>query len=492
MFLILFALTLTLIAYLSGLHGVFTYDDYQQILLRDKLHNIFEIRDVVFCGLRQNRLWQNLSIALNWTITPNSTVSFKTFGLLLHLLNSSLLFLWLRRFLGTKPLVATLTTAIFLVHPLQTQSVTYAMGVISLFQGFFYLLSLHWYSRYRTSRMTGLSLILVLSLFAKETCVLIPVMLLLYEVLIHETPFRDLPVKKWALLFAIPLLYFPIYAVLKDPVSMYEGSTGFSLYPKFDYIYTQAYYQGYLPFLFLNPVLQSIVHGVPGFTKPQMLTAVFGALLWIGVPFLLLFRRKRNQTALFLLAFYFIQYLPTNSFFQMVNPFAEYRLYLCMIPLAALFSLGVEFLVSKLPRHRFPNAATLIPAIVIAYLGIHTFAQVQIWKSEVKVYANAVKRYPFEESIYYSLAMSYLHIHDLENAFIYLVQTRIHAGFIDAPLSLQFYYVAGLYYKEKKFDRAWNVTEYMEKETARVPLPKQFYELRELIRKERNSKGEKG
>jgi len=333
--------------------------------------------------------------------------------------------------------------------------------------------------------MVGLCLILVLSLFAKETCVLIPLCLLIYELTVHQTRISSLPLKKWALLFAIPLLYLPLYQILKDPVSMYQGTTGFSIYPAWHYLYAQAYYQGFLPILFLNPSLQSIIHGVPGFTPLQVTTAFFGVGLWIASPTLVFTRLKKHGPASFFLLFFFLNYLPTNSFFQMVNPFAEYRLYLCVIPLAALLSFGVDQLGSLMIRNgKFPNAKTLIPLMLIFYFGLYTFTQVQIWRDEVKIYTHAAKRYPLEEVIYYSLAISYLHARDLDNAFIYLTESRTHAGFIDAKLSLQLYTVAALYFHEGKFKKAWNVTEYLEQETSRVPLPPEFYELRKLIQKE--------
>jgi hypothetical protein len=184
---------ITILVYLAGLNGVFIYDDHKQIIYRTTLHQISNLHDVIFCGLRQNRVWQNLSFALNWVIAPNQTWSFKLFGLILHLINGSMVYLWLKKIFSDKPYLPILAASFFLIHPLQIQSVTYIMGAVTLFQSFFYLLALLWYSKYSLTKMPALVMILIASLFAKETCVLIPFLLLAYELLVNQTPIRSLP-----------------------------------------------------------------------------------------------------------------------------------------------------------------------------------------------------------------------------------------------------------------------------------------------------------
>ena len=484
------SVALTAIIYLCGINGIFTYDDYHQIVDRPQLHNIFNLHDILYCGLRQNRVWANVSFALNWTLTPGHAYSFKVFSLLLHFLNGLILFKLLKKVFAEKPALPILATAIFLLHPLQIQSLAYVMGVLSPIQAFFYLISLWWIAKYSLTRFWTLLVILVASLFSKETSVLIPIVLLSYEILVNGSKVRDLPKLKWTVLFAIPFLYLPLYAVLKDPVSMYEWTTGFHLFPFWQYIASQLYFQSFYVALFLNPSLQSVLHGNPGLDFVEIVGMVLGALIWTG-SFIFICRsgKKYPRTAFFMI-FFFVAYLPTNSVLQMINPFAEYRLYQSNISLCLLAAFLIErFYVWLADKRQLKSAPIFVPVLVLAYWSIFTFFNVMVWTNGVKVYTQAIKHYPTNDTAYMALANEYLQIHDLKSAYFYFYEARFFSGWLSATLARDFYIVARAYFNDGDYRHAWEILDFMDKDLGKDPLPPEFLVIRDQTKKKMQSLG---
>jgi len=479
----------TAIIYFLGFKGVFIYDDYAQILKKPELHDIFNFHDVIFCGLRQNRVLQNISFALNWTIAPGETWSFKLFNLLLHLINGSLLFYWLKKVFADKPYLAILATSLFLIHPLQIQSVTYAMGVIMLFHAFFYLLALNWYAKYSLTRMPMLMLIVAVSLVARETCALIPLVLLVYELLIVKTPIRELPKSKWAILFMVPFLIYPLSIILHDPgASMYASYGG--LYPFWTHLASQAYFQCFYLLLFINPTLQSLIHANPHFDALHILGTVIGVSIWIGGLVFLISKYKTRPRATFFVFLFFLNYLPTNSFVQFINPFAEYRLYLSNLSLCVLLAYGLHVLATWLTEKAKLTAAHItVPAIACSIFAIFTLQNVMIWKNWELILAQAIKRYPANDYNYLIQGIEYLHAYDFKNSYNSFNQARFLAGRMDAELESNLYILAASCYQARDYSLAWQIVDQMEKDTQKAPLDENFSKFKDELEQKMKSLG---
>ncbi len=482
-FLILSVLV-TFLVYAFGFNGVFVYDDGDQILNRSKLHDLFRFHDVLFCGLRQHRVWQNISFALNWTISDGKIWSFKVFSLGLHFLNGWILFKWLKRLLADQPYLPVLTTALFLIHPLQTQSVTYVMGVISLIQGFFYLISLYWITEYRLSRMKGLVLILTASLLAKETCMLIPILLFGYDFAVLRKAGDKVEWKKWLIIFLIPFLFFPFYELLKDPVSMFDGTSGFGLYPFFLYLASQLYYQIFYFVLLFNPTLMSVIHEAPVMEQSETIMAVFGGLVWLVSGLFALTRFKKYPRISFFIFFYFINYLPTNSVFQMINPFAEYRLYLPNITLFLAIAALIVMVSDRLKeKGLFQSPHWTISSLLMAYFAIFTFLTVFLWRDDERIYTRAVELYPQSELIHINLGVTLVEKGKYEDAFAHLLKSRSISGWWYRPIQMNALIIAKKMVDSQNYRSAWRIMEALEKDKSKDPLPKYFSALKESLRK---------
>ncbi len=478
----------TALVYCFGLPGEFIYDDHEQIVMKSEMHDPTNLAAVVFNGLRQMRVLQNISFAINWVISPGEAWSYKLFNLLLHLVNGWLLYLWLKLLFPRRVEVATLTAALFLAHPLQVQSVAYVMGRISLLQAFFYLLSLWIFAKHGLRQFKCLLFILVLSLVAKETCIFIAPLLLVYELGVNQKKLKALDWSRWRWILASPLLFIPILFVLRDEISY--SSSGFDLYPQISYVIAQFYYLGFYPLLFLNPSAQSIIHSFPEMTASQYGIALFGLFIAIASPVVFFKNFYRAPRLSFLLLLLFINYLPTNNFFQMINPFAEYRLYLSNVSLCV----GVAFLVFyvvELKQFKLQRAklSLVLPAIVICVALLATLQQVRVWQTTISVYLQGLNLYPREQALHSNLAAAYLEKGRPSEALASLGKARESHGSLASHIAYQYYLVAIFYFKSGQADQALEIIQSMENDSKRPEsFPPQLQELKQSILDQKGAK----
>lgn len=451
---LLFAvILLTITIYSPSLRGPFVYDDLQHIVGNEELHNLQDIKTVLFNGSRQIRILQNVSFAVNWAISPNKTWSFKITNLLLHLINGILLFHLLKNIFPHRIFISVFSVLLFLIHPLQVQSVAYIMGRISLLQTFFFLLSLFLISRKENERPLLIFGLLVISFIAKESCLLIPLILFIYEISIKGKNFTSLNWKNTIIYFSSILLFIPIYLIFKDPTSMYLGTVGFDFYPFWEYTITQMYYYLFYLFLFFNPSYQSIIHPFPA----AMSTTTMGLGILGGMAYFLSFiwavrnLRKHPEISFFSL-FFFITLIPTNGPLQMINPFAEYRLYQSNISLVLFLALAMEKLLLAIS---YEKLKLMIAAVLIIISSIFTFQHNLLWRDSFLLYRYALVSYPNSSYLHIGVGFEYETQKRLDNAkehymrAIKLVESESYKTFMPV------FHLARVYYLMGKYDDAF-------------------------------------
>jgi hypothetical protein len=383
--------------YLISLHGPFIYDDVDQILFNSKLHSL-NLLSNIFCDLRQIRVAQNLSFAWDWWISNGSTWSFHLTNIAIHLTNSILVWILLDRILSKGKRIDSsgrfflreFSSFLFLVHPIQAESVAYIMGRTSLLQGTAFFLALLLFSS--NSRKPFLvAIVITTSLLIKESCFLIPFVLLTYELTLGGKQLTNINRKEFCLYFGCLLFVIPFYLLLKDPLSMYDGISGLSIYPIGPYLIWQFRYYLFYFWLFVNSAGQSLIHNPPDVSWVVCAEGIAGAVLYFSAIVFACRRRLNDPIAAFMVALFLIPLLATNSFIQMINPFAEYRLYISNLPTCLLFScivfrLGL-FIQSKLVRQ------VAVISLVGFFLTVSVAEQTS-WSDDRALFLQSVGNYP--------------------------------------------------------------------------------------------------
>lgn len=217
-------LILTALAFWPGLSGGFLFDDYPNILEKTAVHasglSIEELSRAAkaYDGL-VGRPLATTSFAVNHAIGGLDPWGYKFGGLLVHLVNSLLVFLLAQRLLAlagavqsTHVAAAFLVAAVWALHPLQVSAVLYVVQRMETLSLTFVLMALLAYVRGRRNQMDGLRawpwlaasvLLAGLGLLSKETAVLFPAYTLALELtLLRFAVQGGRPSMAWRLAYA--------------------------------------------------------------------------------------------------------------------------------------------------------------------------------------------------------------------------------------------------------------------------------------------------
>ena len=218
---VLLLLLLGLVAYADTFCAGFCYDDLTRIVENDVIVDLTALGKIY--SHSRERFLTYLSLALNYHIGKLDPTGYHIFNFFVHFVAALFLYFLFLETLKTPALAgaewrfskrgaALLVAGIFLLHPLQTQSVTYVIQRAESMAGMFYLAALFFYVRAKLAETPGLArvyylFVLVSALgaaFSKETAVTLPVMIVAFEVLFFNASILRLVGNRVVILTLIP------------------------------------------------------------------------------------------------------------------------------------------------------------------------------------------------------------------------------------------------------------------------------------------------
>jgi len=394
------------VAYIPALGGPFLFDDMSLPMLGSNA------ADSWFSFVQRGvRAVTNLSFVADRTLWGLNTGPYHVENLLLHLVNAWLAFLILRRLLTRAGRAATaaswgaaLGSALFLLHPLQTEAVSYIASRSEVLCAFFsYLALLLAISRpgaLGVVRSAGVLLLLALGVAAKEPAVAMAAVLILTDVWFGEQPDWAAPLKRW-MLYAPMLLGglaggWTIYHIVAR-----EGSAGKTAgIAPIDYLLTQGKVVWLYLRLMLLPVGQNIDHAFPATRMPG------DALAWLGLAGILALAvaawalRRRYPVASLGLLMFLLLLAPTSSILPIADTMVERRVYLGSLGLAAI---AAEF-VARIESRR---AVRLLLAGLAVVLAGWTWQHNALYASSEAMWQSAVNANPSNSRAHFQLADAY-------------------------------------------------------------------------------------
>jgi hypothetical protein len=203
--------------YAAGLHAPWYFDDLPNIVENSRIRSV----DLALFDIFSSRGVALLSFQLNYALSGLSPLSYRLVNIALHVVNALLVWRILVRFYRETPLPALVGGLFFLVHPVQTQAVTYIVQRQSCLATFFVLLTVCTYLRMheapeRVPRQAWYVMSLLcaaLAIWTKQNTVVIPLLLLLVDRLLQPgTAFRLRP----ALLRLMPFMLLAVAAVVQQ------------------------------------------------------------------------------------------------------------------------------------------------------------------------------------------------------------------------------------------------------------------------------------
>lgn len=360
--------------WLPALAGPFQFDDYNVIVHYPPVHSLatwWEAQP----GLRP---LLKLSYALNWALSP-SPFGFHLANLLLHLLNAVLLCAWARRSLPLSAGGVLLLAALWALHPVQTEAVTYVAGRSVTLATTFLLAGLLALARGGRAAPWLAALCTLLALGVRETSWVLPLLFALALWLRGATA-RELarqlaPSVAVVLLAAVAFVLEPHYRQmighslsLREPGAQLRGQ-----------LVAHAYLLGQL--VSLSPNIDPDLRLPPAWTPLLLLKLLLlaaAALLALWATW-----RQRSWLAAGVL-WYLLCLLPTNGAMPRVDLASDRHLYAALAgPLWVLVLLLARW------RWRRPAQALLLLAFAAA-----TLVRNEDYRSELALWARTVQQSP--------------------------------------------------------------------------------------------------
>jgi tetratricopeptide (TPR) repeat protein len=388
---------LTFIVYIPSLDNGFTnWDDNYYVtenplLVEPSLKALFTIP--IAGNYHPLTIW---SLALNYQLSGLEPASYHWLSLLLHLANTALVFLFIRKLSGGRFWTTVVTSLYFGIHPMHVESVAWIAERKDVLYSFFFLLALIAYLRYLDSRKLlwiGATLIaFILSSAAKPAAVVLPLTLLAIDYYTRRPINRSVLLEK-APFFAISLAVGLV--TLKAQQSAGAIADPHIWTPIQKLLFASYGTLMYFVKLFL-PVGLSAVYPYPNLAKDigSQYYVAFVALAILLPAIVYLCRRER--AILFGLAFFFINIVLVLQFFTVGGAvMADRYTYLSYI---GLFFALARFLDERpgpapagVPVKRLLGASL---ALLFPLSIVQTWTRCDVWQNAETLWNDTIRKYP--------------------------------------------------------------------------------------------------
>jgi tetratricopeptide (TPR) repeat protein len=302
--------------------------------------------------------------------------------------------------------------AIWGLHPLLTEAVTNVVGRADLLAAFGVLAGLlcHAFAASasplrRFAWLFGIGTAQTIGLFSKESAVVLPGIMLAYDLLWFDRASWRRRAPAYAALLLPFAAFFYLRAEAHPHMLIPFADNPLATAGFWTARLTALEVIGKFVLLFLWPARLSADYSyqaVPLFGDPLTSQALFGVAVCVTVVLLLVFLARRGQKpAVFLLVFFFVALLPTSNLIVPIGSImAERFLYLPSVGLAGSVAAAIWWAGRRVPVARTALAAM---ALVCFALAARSYARNLDWKDELSLWTSAAEVCPESAKAHYNL-----------------------------------------------------------------------------------------
>jgi protein O-mannosyl-transferase len=347
-----------------------------------------------------------LFYAVEQTIGRGQSSVYHLNNIILHIINTVLVFVLIRKISPKNAIVALITAAFFAVHPMHVESVAWVAERKDVLYSFFFLLSLIIYLNYlNTKKLQHLIIAGIFFLFSclsKSAAVVLPVVLVLLDYYTgRKFNWKTLAEK---LPFFVISLIFGIIAVYSQNVKGQAPELKISVLERISVV--SYSFVSYLLRLFV-PIKLSAIYPYP--MELNKTLPVFYYTSVLGVALLIIFiwfSRKWGKDILFGFLFFVITIVLVLQFVPVGNATMADRY--TYIPYIGIFFI-IGKLYERLLQGKFKKAMNKYSIaaffIVFAVFSSMAYTRIKIWKNNDILLTDVIQKYP-NSIAYYNRALS--------------------------------------------------------------------------------------
>ncbi len=356
---------------------------------------------------------------LSARLSPDDTWWYHAFNVIIHCATTVLVFFIVRRLLvwantgstnkgeSRRGLLAGFAAALFLLHPVQTEAVSYvggrsdALSVMLAYAAFTVFLYRH---EDAASWKTAAAVFLLFgaALAAKEDTIALPALLLLTDLWWSAGSRWHSVQRNWKIYLPMALGSVAGLAFFWDLIThATTAGFGFKEFTWYQYFFTQ--WRAVFVYLgtFLWPANLTLDWDFP--ISHTVLD--HGAIIWLAILIALLAAtwtlRRRFPLATYGFLVFLILLSPTSSILPIKDPVAERRLYFAMLGLLLI----VVDLAARLEVDRRALAAGGMAVLLIAAFTTH--ARASVWSDEVSIWEDTARKSPGAWRPHFQLGFAY-------------------------------------------------------------------------------------
>lgn len=401
---------ITTLTYYNSFEVSFHFDDEPVILKNPNIRDLSDLKSVLTHNLSRSILF--LTFAINHHFSQLDPWGYHVGNLLLHLLNSLLVYFFVLFILAKSPglftrarVIALLTSLIYASSPVLTESVTYIASRSSVLCTTFYLLAILFFTKARGRDGQGAFIFyflfsilsFLLALGTKELAATLPAILLLYD---YTFLSRHTQRRWWERIIRYHLPFLIVLAAYFIWRHYLYGSVGRAVYPHSisSYLLTESHVIfNYIKLLFF-PFNLNVDPDFPISTSLFEPSIFISIVVLIGVLTGALIFFKDYREISFGIFWFFITISPTSSIVPLEDVMAEHRVYLPAVGFSLILGRILER-ISTLKIKRFPPRRWEVGSLLVFLLVFLSFSSTTIrrnvaWKNKITLWGDTIKKSP--------------------------------------------------------------------------------------------------
>lgn len=331
-----------------------------------------------------------LSLTLNYVLGGENAFGYHLFNLIFHLINSLLLYIWVKKTWPKQDYLPFFVAGVFALHPMHVESVAWISSRKDVLFFCFYFLGLinyHQYCQQNKKKRLGLTLLFfILSGLSKPTAVIFPFHLLLVDYLLE---------RKLSIRILTEKVPFGIVSVLIGLATIYvqtdAGAVSIETYSILERVQLASYAINSYVAKFLLPLDLSSFYPYPSI--PFVGLVSLAPVLFLGFTGLCIWRWKAHRGVVFGMLFFLssiallVQLVTVGS-----TIISERYTYLAYVGLSIAVYFILEALFFSRIEKKEPVAISI--GVVLLLFSLLSFNRAKVWENGETLWTDAINKFP--------------------------------------------------------------------------------------------------